>query len=313
MSMYISRNPDYKVNTLLLRLIQPYSEEDLESLKQELIELPDLRVVRVWNGYHLDDMEKYKICEQCRLDYIVEETNFPDLTHAAIYVCKNQLKRSDLSSEYIRFLIGQRYNYEKKAASNANNSPTRHEIITSIASELFLSEVTIRKYCIYANAINEIFDQDNAFAINILTGKARISHDNTIELARLSPDEIRSIGKNSIDENKQHITLSYIRSEVKWSHTKPGNKVTRRERFEARASNKAKIHQMPKYDPDSEVNSLCFTMDSWISSMQRVKNSENFPKITSIACLRLMNKLTALENTIKNIQDSLVERSNYEG
>ena len=66
---------------------------------------------------------------------------------------------------------------------------------------------------------------------------------------------------------------------------------------------------MPKYDPDSGVNSLCMTIDSWISSVQRVRTSEDFPKITEQASLRLMKKLSGLEYVLNGMQDSLVERT----
>ena len=66
---------------------------------------------------------------------------------------------------------------------------------------------------------------------------------------------------------------------------------------------------MPEYDPDSEVNSLCMTIDSWISSIQRVNSSDNFPKISHTASLRLMKKLSILESTINVVQESLVERT----
>ncbi len=69
------------------------------------------------------------------------------------------------------------------------------------------------------------------------------------------------------------------------------------------------IRQMPKYDPDSGVNSLCMTIESWISSIQRVRNSEDFMKITEQASLRLMKKLSGLEYVINATQESLVERT----
>ncbi len=113
-----------------------------------------------------------------------------------------------------------------------------------------------------------------------------------------------------MEEKLDHITLSYIRNEVKWSHINTKSPVSRREKTEEKAKTNVNIRQMPEYDPDSEVNSLCLTIDSWISSIQRVRGSENFPKITNTASLKLMRKLTVLEHTINTIQESLVERTN---
>ena len=184
------------INENLLRLIQPYNESVIERLKQALMVSPDMRVVHIWNGYHLDDMEVYKLCKELNLESDVKEMDFPDINHAAIYVCRRQLKRQDLSGEYKKYLIGQRYFYEheKRAAFKANDS--QYAIAETLASELYISAGTVRKYSIYATAMNAIFDQDTTFAKCILAGRLRISHENTIELARLRPEEIRAVAKS---------------------------------------------------------------------------------------------------------------------
>ena len=310
--MNISNGKELITNEKILRLIQPYSENIIEQMKEILIRSPELRVIHVWNDLHLDDIEISKICEEYQLPRIIENMDFSDLNHAAVYVCKNQLKRLDLSSEYKKYLIGQRYNYEYMIRSSFKLNDSQCAVAEEIASELFISAGTVRKYSVYAVAMNEIFDQDTTFAKSILSGKLKLSHENTIELARLRAEEIRAVAKSCMEENVDHITLSYIRNEVKWSHVKPKRPVSRRERSEQKVKGKANIRQMPEYDPDSEVNSLCLTIDSWISSIQRVKNSDSFPKITYTASLKLMKKLTVLEHTINLIQDSLVERTNYE-
>lgn len=302
-------NSEYQVNEELLRLIQPISDINLESMKETLLKDRDTRVIHVWNGYHLDDIEKYKICIDMQLDYIVEEMNFSNINHAGIYVCKKQLERSDLSVEYSKYLIGQLYYYHHALRSPFKPGDSQSAIADIIAEFTYISPGTVRKYSVYALAMNSIFDQDTTFAKFILSGKLRISHENTIELSRLRPEEIRAVAKSSMEEKLDHLTLSYIRNEVKWSHINTKNPISRRERTEEKASNKVNIRQMPEYDPDSEVNSLCLTIDSWISSIQRVKGSENFPKITNTASLKLMRKLTALEHTINIIQESLVERT----
>ena len=307
--MSTSNDSEYAINEELLRLIQPLSDNHIEKLKDSLINDRDMRVVHVWNGYHLDDMETYKICIDLQLDHIIEEMDFPNINYAAIYICKNQLRRKDLSIEYSKYLIGQLYYYYHALRAPFKPGDSQNAIADIIAEFSYFSPGTIRKYSVYAIAMNSIFDQDTTFAKFILSGKLRISHENTIELSRLRPEEIRAVARASIEEKLDHITLSYIRNEVKWSHINAKNPVSRRERTEAKVCNDVTIRQMPVYDPDSEVNSLCLTIDSWISSIQRVKGSDNFPKITNTASLKLMRKLTVLEHTINLIQESLVERT----
>ncbi|WP_049945251.1 hypothetical protein [Butyrivibrio sp. AC2005] len=66
---------------------------------------------------------------------------------------------------------------------------------------------------------------------------------------------------------------------------------------------------MPAYDPDSEVNSLCMTIGSWVSSIERVNKTADFTKIATKARIRLSRELASLDLTIKDIQSSLEERT----
>ncbi len=294
---------------LIERLIQPYSESSLDILRKDLMDDPELRYIHVWRNSHLSDKERFEICREYGIRFSMEEMNFRSIDEAAIYVCKNEIERPDLAPEYRKYLIGQRYHHEYNLHAESGKNDSKLSVAGIIAEELNISAGTVLKYALYASAVNVIFDEDTAFAKDILIGRLKISHENIIELSRLRPEEIRSIAKSSYNEKSGHITLSFIRNEVKWSHVLPRNPVSKRERAEEHMRIKPAIRQMPEYDPDSEVNSLCMTIDSWISSIKRVNNSENFPKITHTASLRLMKKLSQLENTITQVQESLVERT----
>lgn len=307
--MIIDHGSEIAINEQFMRLIQPYDDTALEQLREDLFRTPHTRIVHTWKGNHLDDIEIYKICKHCNLTMSIQGMDFVDANEAARYICLNQLKRTDLATEYKKYLIGQLYLYEQALNSTTKHCGSKYALASIIAAELYISAGTVQKYNLYALAINSIFDQDIAFAKTILCGKLKLSHENTIELSRLKPEEIRAVAKSSLQEKVDHITLSYIRNEVKWSHIQPRNPISRRERSEAKIRNKVSIRQMPEYDPDSEVNSLCLTIDSWISSMNRVSSSDNFPKITKAARLKLMKKLSILEHTINVIQESMVERT----
>ena len=82
--MSTSNDSEYAINEELLRLIQPLSDNHIEKLKDSLINDRDMRVVHVWNGYHLDDMEIYKICIDLQLDHIIEKMDFANINYAAI-------------------------------------------------------------------------------------------------------------------------------------------------------------------------------------------------------------------------------------
>lgn len=122
-------------------------------------------------------------------------------------------------------------------------------------------------------------------------------------------DEINILTKSVLEEGIDHLTFPDIRHEVKWRYTQTKGPVSRREKIEQKCRLNAGIRQMPVYNPDAEVNSLCMTIGSWVSSIERVNRSVNYESITRRATLELMKQLTILERTINTMQKALVERN----
>ena len=295
---------------MLRRLVQPYDFLHLEELRTELIQNPDSRVIHTWRGKHLMDKQKMDLCENLNLPVRIAESYFKDWIDAAVFICKEQLKRDDLTPEYRKYLIGSYYHYSVSKSFDPGKAESKKMVSDEIGKQQSISAGTVLKYNCFSDAVNAIFDTSEEFGMRILTGVTRVSIENTIEISKFSPEEIRSLADTIIKDNVDYISLPYIRNEVKWSHVKKTTELLTRREKQERKMNNARIRQMPEYDPDSEVNSLCMTIDSWVSSIERVKKSENFSKITQKAGLKLMNKLTVLQHTISNVQESLVERNN---
>ena len=126
----------------------------------------------------------------------IQAMEFNDSNEAARYICMNQLKRPDLATEYKKYLIGQLYSLAQALNSVTKACNSKYALAATIASELYISAGTVQKYNLYAQAMNDIFEHDIAFAKTILCGKLRLSHENTIELSRLKPEEIRAVAKS---------------------------------------------------------------------------------------------------------------------
>ena len=308
--MNVDNTANIIINPQFNRLVQPPCEREIQKMHQDYILSSEAPVIHTWQGYHLTDQYLHMVCLEYNIPYSIKEMTFDDWTKAALYICSSQLAKDNLSAEYRKYLIGQKFHYMITDSDDCKQSDSKYRVAAVMGHDLYMSAGTVMKYNAFSNAVNDIFDQDTEFAQRLLLGKTRISHENILELSRLKPEEIKAIASSVANENLDHITLSFIRNEVKWSHIHKQAPVSRRERKEQKMGRHAAIHQMPEYDPDAEVNSLCMTIDSWISSIQRVHNSENFKKITNKASLRLMKKLSFLESTVNNIQESLVERNN---
>ena len=291
------------------RLVKPLGEEKIRKLKEELPIRPELRVIRTWRGKHLLDREKYELCKELNLPVIISEQFFEDWMGAAEYICREQLKDKELPYKYQRYLVGQLLHYIlKRKNGDTNKNERKMDIADEVGKEWHLTGCTVAKYGYYSEAVNDLFAQSEELARMVLSEKVSISQENVVELSHLKAEEIQAIANTIERENVSKITRSFIRNEVKLCHIKVRGTVSRKEKEEQEISRNVGIRQMPKYDPDAEVNSLCMTIDSWISSVQRVRNSENFEKITEKASLTLMKKMATLEYNINEVQEILVER-----
>lgn len=172
--------PTLKIDPVFQRLVQPLGKIYLASLRAKLISDPSLRILQTWNGVLLFEYEKYRLCNSMNLSFQVDEKSFTCFEQAASYICSSQLKRTDLTSEYRKYLIGELFLFEEKhyLLSNPEHPNSRYRIAYKIGEDINLSGGTVLKYSTYALAINEIFDNSSDFSLQILMGKTKVSHSN---------------------------------------------------------------------------------------------------------------------------------------
>ena len=291
-------------------MVQPLDKKAKNRLLEIITEAPNEQVIRTWRGKHLLDREKYEMCMELEVPIIIEEQFFENWLDAGLYICKMQLDHYELHGRYQQYLIGQMIHYLLlKDLDEGNHEINKTKIETEIGRKWNISLSTAGRYSSLSEAINNIFTHSETFARKLLAGDLLISIGNIVEISRLKGDEIRAIEKAIEKDKVKKVNLTYIREEFKLFHIPVRGVVSRRQKKDVEDMQSAGIRKMPVYDPDAEVNSLCLTIESWISSIRRVKNSDNFTKISEKAGMQLMKKLSALEFVVNNVQETLVERT----
>ena len=103
--------------------IPPLREEELKQLEENI--LADGVVINpliVWNGVIVDGHNRYHILQQHpEIQFTTYEKEFPDRYAAIAWICKNQLGRRNLTQEQYKYLIGERYEAEKRTESFYGN------------------------------------------------------------------------------------------------------------------------------------------------------------------------------------------------
>ena len=295
-------------------LVQDLNDKDFITLKKDLESKVLTPKVKMWDGYLLSDFQIYEYCENTGISVMYEELEFPGKTFAQSWVCSEQLKRTDLSEEYRKYLIGQKFLFEvsiqkEERAKLFSDRPignfsisqsNKTKIAKKIGNELGINLGTVQKYSVYSEAIDQILSMEERFVKMILNGTVKVSHKNVLRLAE-QPKEVITKIMNYVEDNKiEHLGYSELTSDFQWKEIQSP--------VPPKTSNDVpKIRLMPAYDPDAEISSMALTIPSWVSSMERAHKRTDYSKTSVTARINLVKQLAILERTIYIIQKEIEE------
>lgn len=289
-------------------LISPLSEKEFEMLEQNIIRDGCREPISIWNAVILDGHNRYKICQQHSIHFSVAQISVTSRQDAIAWICANQLGRRNISDETRKYLIGKRYDAEKKKATEQNlfrgvnppvakmlppGSPVKGIPRTSVTlgKEYHLSHATIQKYGRYAKAIDKLADRNHSIVPKILSGKIKVSQDKIIELAQLPMHTINSICQQINTADADSLLYSQTRRIINIPiHQKQKN-----------------IKDMPDFDPDAEVSILTLTIPSWQGVISRVVTALSIQPVSSQARSKLKNELLSLSHSLVELMKAISE------
>ena len=158
-----------------------------------------------------------------------------------------------------------------------------------MGDEYHLSHGTVLKYGAYARAVDTLTNAAPELVPQILSGQVKMSQENVLELAELSPGEVKALSsKLGQFSGDSYIKYSDIRDSLPIKNT--------RDRFPRQKAPSTSIKDMPTHDPDGEITSLSYTIPSWISAIDRARKNAVIPDTSNNARERLRNELMGLIN-----------------
>ena len=94
----------------------PLTEDELSQLEENILEEGlVLMPLIVWNDTIVDGHNRYRIAQaHPGIEFRTHEKQFNNRYEALSWICKNQLGRRNLTPQQKKYLIGQRYDAEKK-------------------------------------------------------------------------------------------------------------------------------------------------------------------------------------------------------
>lgn len=293
---------ELKIDPEFRSLIRPLNRREYLQLEANIMADGCRDPIVTWNGVIIDGHNRYEICLKHYIPFATEEIAFDSRDEAILWICVNQLGRRNLSEETRKFLIGLQYEKEKIIITQRNRLGTnqystdnngkkpghvsRHATAERIAAENHISPGTVQKYARYARALQSIDGRNPNVLPKILAGDYKISHEGVIEMASLPSAELNRVKKKLDSGEAPFSCFSKSRNAIRTG--------VDRQKTTTPGPQRPTVKDMPSYDPDAEINSLCFTIPSWIGSMERIKGSLDRNHVSVEARQRIKESLDAL-------------------
>ena len=290
------------------------SAQNYAELEHKILYEAYIEPIITWNKTIIEGFVRYEIYHRLSIPFQIQEMDFFSRNDALSYICQASLKTKDLVDEQFRYCIGKLYDAQKALLvekypiqnqytpaelRRPNYNSSRHLTASLVAEDFPISAGTVYKYSTYAAAVDEIDRKVPEIATEILNGEFHISHNNTMELCKLSGDEIKVIH----DHVKNGKSDRMLHSEMQRSLQRDKERIKQ----ETKHKPKPVIKQMPKYDPDAELSSLALTIPMWISSIKRTQSIAKFNEASMEALYKLDNQLLALKESIDILQKIIQE------
>lgn len=284
-----------KVHKLIIdrqfqQLIPPLQKNEFEQLEKNILENGCREPICIFKNTIIDGHNRYSICTKHNIPFYVQDIDFVSREEIIIWICANQLGRRNISSETKKYLIGKRYEAEKIIQNHKNSLGInqyhettqlpplkdgfkgRNKTAKRLGQVYNISHSTVKVYSKFAQSIDYISKQDSEFCDEVLKGNVKLTKQDVSDILS-APNKISSVKKRIVDNlNEKNIP----------------KKVT--------------VKDMPTFDPDGEITSLVFTIPSWVGSIERVFNKQDFTIVSQDA----MNKLKVELQKMKDIVEIML-------
>ena len=281
--------------------LQPAMYRELE--KQIKKSVP-INPVPVWQGCVLMGYDRYNLCLKHHRIYNCKEIFFPRKSEAIAWVCREQLKRTDLSKAATCWLLYRLYEAildteNRKAAKEQFQykklSPSSHSesslkpvgettaVLRQVGDEFGYDKQTIRNYIKFGKNLDRLEDMFPGVRIRILKGE--------IDVALLYMDALMDMPSEQLGKMIKDPECRKLR---------PPKNITEQILQTREARRKRKIHiektikETPAYDPDAELNGLTYTISAWIKAIKRTGAAMDLQQATDEGKMHLLQALNEL-------------------
>lgn len=282
----------------------PLQPDQYQELERQIKKNNTSETFPVWHGFLLTEYARYNLMLKYHRHYTCKEISFTRKTEAIAWICREQLKRTDLTKPATYWLLYRLYEalldaekrikakdqfQYKQLSPSLHFESTRKEasentaVLKKVGGEFHFDKLTIRNYVKFGRQLDRLEEMFPGIRNRILTGKVDVARIYMDALMEMPQDELRKMINDP--QCKRLRPPEHIANEI-LQH----RECKRKRKILVDAA----IKKTPEYDPDSELNGLTYTIGAWVKTLSRTSKTADLPQATLTGKERLQRALCEL-------------------
>ena len=227
-----------KINPEFEHLIPPLIDDEFDVLEANILSEGEIYTpIFVWNGYIIDGHHRYKILiKHDNIKFRIIEKEFENKYEAMSWMCNNQLGRRNLTPENRKYLVGKKYDAEKRSYGSSDGfRGNQHKKVVDgyfshlpkeqkantrqrVAEETGTTQAYVRFADEFAKGVDAAEEAVPGIKKEILSGKIKKPAKEIAEIAKAPIEERRALTENlRLIKNKEEKDNSHktIKSDLK--------------------------------------------------------------------------------------------------
>ena len=300
----------------------PISQEARKEMDRKIKKGESVPPIISWKGRILTGYEQDEICLKYHRSFAVtKEMYFPRKSDAIAWLCHEQLKRDDLNWAAKAWLISRlyealrdisrrqaakdefQYRQLSPSAQTASKlsglSRENGSILKQLGTEFIYHKETIRRYVRFGRQLDKLEELVPGSRIKVLTGSQAIMMSHMPALLKMPVEQLERM----INDKKTRRLLpspEYYAPNQRIRKTRPKKDI----KYEPG------IKQMPKYDPDADLNGLRYTVGAWRKAITRTAVQADLSRATEAGKADLKQVLRKLIHEAQDLCKLLEEKQN---
>lgn len=169
-------------------LLPTLTAEESEALEQSIEREGCRDALIVWGDTLVDGHNRHEICTRRGFRFQVRQMDFDSREDVIIWICANQNSRRNITLEQKAFLLGKRYEAEKRKSGERTDLTCPHDedrlrTAKLIANELRVSKNTVERAGRFARAVDTLAADSPTIKRKILSGEINQSRGAIVEIA----------------------------------------------------------------------------------------------------------------------------------